>query len=491
MKEMAPQHRRSPEETVLLNEDGRDLSTQEEQSIRNDSVGCFFYLQSESSRDALVSFQYQGEDRSLLYRFILSPLASFCVDYLTPMSVAPNTITLIGLVLMAASYCFSWYYVPNFREQHNHNTTNSNESIPLDIVPRWIFLYNAIAILIYQTLDNMDGKQARKTSSSSPLGLLFDHGCDAVNSLFGSVNWIISFGLNPIANKLDLVLCSIMLFGPYALFYIGTWEEYYTGKLILPICNGPNEGLLGAALISLASYFYGPEYWHSHSWWNSLAESLQSDVISVPLLSQINLRNADLVILASLVGFVQEIGTKVFFVMKSFGLKCAWTLLPFATLVGCFIIIGATSIDSSRNMSEMLWLRMPRTSLHLCAALFVEMVTDLMLRHITSQQYPSFRWILSPLVLLSLWMIFVKRSEYLTHTNDFLLIYTAAAATFLLMKMILVIHEICIVLDIWCFDIVTPRSTRTAAGSTTETQSNGNNSTIDTTGSEAEHAKTE
>jgi phosphatidylglycerophosphate synthase len=33
----------------------------------------------------------------------------------------------------------------------------------------------------YQTLDNLDGRQARRTGSSSPLGLLFDHGVDALN----------------------------------------------------------------------------------------------------------------------------------------------------------------------------------------------------------------------------------------------------------------------------------------------------------------------
>jgi ethanolaminephosphotransferase len=32
-------------------------------------------------------------------------------------------------------------------------------------------------ILMYQLLDNMDGKQARRTGTSSALGTLFDHGC--------------------------------------------------------------------------------------------------------------------------------------------------------------------------------------------------------------------------------------------------------------------------------------------------------------------------
>lgn len=35
---------------------------------------------------------------------------------------------------------------------------------------------------MYQTLDSIDGKQARRTNSSSPLGELFDHGCDAVSA---------------------------------------------------------------------------------------------------------------------------------------------------------------------------------------------------------------------------------------------------------------------------------------------------------------------
>ena len=31
-------------------------------------------------------------------------------------------------------------------------------------------------------LDNADGKQARKTGSSSVLGMLFDHGCDMITT---------------------------------------------------------------------------------------------------------------------------------------------------------------------------------------------------------------------------------------------------------------------------------------------------------------------
>ena len=35
-------------------------------------------------------------------------------------------------------------------------------------------------MLLYQTMDNLDGKQAVRTKSSSPLGEMFDHGVDAL-----------------------------------------------------------------------------------------------------------------------------------------------------------------------------------------------------------------------------------------------------------------------------------------------------------------------
>ena len=40
-----------------------------------------------------------------------------------------------------------------------------------------------INYFIYMVFDNTDGKQARRTGSSSPLGMLFDHGLDCVTSL--------------------------------------------------------------------------------------------------------------------------------------------------------------------------------------------------------------------------------------------------------------------------------------------------------------------
>lgn len=45
---------------------------------------------------------------------------------------------------------------------------------------KWFYLWTALTLHFYMHLDNCDGKQARKTNSSSPLGMIFDHGCDIV-----------------------------------------------------------------------------------------------------------------------------------------------------------------------------------------------------------------------------------------------------------------------------------------------------------------------
>lgn len=54
----------------------------------------------------------------------------------------------------------------------------------------------AIGLFVYQALDATDGKQARRTGSASPLGELFDHGCDSLSQ--GIFAWV---GMKLIPNQ--------------------------------------------------------------------------------------------------------------------------------------------------------------------------------------------------------------------------------------------------------------------------------------------------
>ena len=241
----------------------------------------------------------------------------------------------------------------------------------------------------------------------------------------------------------------IALFGPYALMYVSTWEEFYTGELIMPIVNGPNEGLWGSVGLSLVSYWYGPEYWQSTSGWDTL---LNHHLVptSVYMESVEPLRNADLLLLLSAVLIAQEVVSKSFMLSRKYGPRVFSTLFPFCTLSFCFFFIGWKRPD--------ILFSMPRTSLHLCAVLFVEMTTELMLLHVTqqAQQYGPFRWILLPLMLLTA-AVAIGGDLSSEATRHLLVAYAAAAGTYLLLKVVIVIHEICCILGIWCFDITSPR----------------------------------
>lgn len=108
---------------------------------------------------------------------------------------------------------------------------------------------------MYQTMDNVDGKQARRTGTSSGLGELFDHGIDSLNCTLASLLETAAMGLGttPAGVFTALVPCLPMWFS--------TWETYHTHTLYLGVFNGPTEGLLIACAIMITSGIYGPEIW--------------------------------------------------------------------------------------------------------------------------------------------------------------------------------------------------------------------------------------
>jgi phosphatidylglycerophosphate synthase len=51
-------------------------------------------------------------------------------------------------------------------------------------LPTWAYYYFIFVIFFGQTTDAIDGKHARNTKRSSPLGQLVDHGCDSFSNSF-------------------------------------------------------------------------------------------------------------------------------------------------------------------------------------------------------------------------------------------------------------------------------------------------------------------
>ncbi|CAH0479357.1 unnamed protein product [Peronospora belbahrii] len=187
----------------------------------------------------ILAYRYSGSDASLLYNYVISPVAQWLVDHVLPPRLAPNTITIGALSLVILSHLIMLWYAPNMVEE----------------APRWVYINAGLSLLFYQILDVADGKQARKTGNSSPLGLLFDHGCDALNVVVSACTFASTIMLGP-------TYWSLLIFlAPAMVFFMATWEEYYTGTLALPIINGPNEGVLIMYSIYIATAIVGPTMW--------------------------------------------------------------------------------------------------------------------------------------------------------------------------------------------------------------------------------------
>ncbi|KAL7266026.1 Phosphotransferase, partial [Rhizina undulata] len=121
--------------------------------------------------------------------------------------------------------------------------------------PPWVYFSWAIGLFLYQTFDACDGQQARKTRQSGPLGELFDHGVDAVNTTLGVVLFA---GAMNFGYSYQTVLT---MFASLCAFYLTTWEEYHTGTLYLGIVSGPVEGVLTLCAVFAFTGLKGGSFW--------------------------------------------------------------------------------------------------------------------------------------------------------------------------------------------------------------------------------------
>ncbi|XP_073813695.1 choline/ethanolaminephosphotransferase 1 bbc isoform X1 [Musca autumnalis] len=157
----------------------------------------------------------------------------------TPLWLAPNLITIVGLAVNIVTTLILVAYAPE------------GTAPP----PRWTCLLCAVGLFIYQSLDSIDGKQARRTNTSSPLGELFDHGCDSISTVFVALSACISCQLGHYPNWLFFqCFCAI------GLFYCAHWQTYVSGTLRFGKID-VTEAQFTIIGIHMVSFFFGPDIW--------------------------------------------------------------------------------------------------------------------------------------------------------------------------------------------------------------------------------------
>ncbi|GJQ14146.1 hypothetical protein GpartN1_g5937.t1 [Galdieria partita] len=356
-----------------------------------------------------------GRDLSILYRKVLSRLYDAEVERI-PLWLAPNLLTISGLLCTLSSTVILLYYSPDLVSE----------------APKRVYLSAALATFLYMMFDNLDGRQARRTNSSSPLGHLFDHGCDALN--------VTILGL-AVAATLRLGRSFATLFLVWSLgmipFFFSTLEEFLCGSLTLRQINGANEGLMGIIFIFMATCLFGPSLWFQPLNLLGIRLSLQHWILclSLPLtIPTVFFSCLEIWRHPTTIIYRHPFLQSCWITFASFGLYSlavfCWAYLAKPVFVGHFLLYMVT-----------------------IGLLFFRNTFYLIISHLTHTSYPT----LTFLILNLTWLMVIYLSHYVTF-QGYPYTHAVALHLYFLYHIILVSYEVIQVvgeitkyLGIYCF----------------------------------------
>lgn len=171
--------------------------------------------------------------------------------------------------------------------------------------------------------------------------------------------------------------------------------------------------------------------------------------------------NLDLLLYTTIFLGMQEAVLKISSVGYRHGNRSLSGIIPMFSIILLSFRVFYMGTDTKNRV--LLLTQHPQLCLNLCSALFVEITTVLMLDHMTHQKCWPFRWTLALLLAYAVLFYFLDNGgsssglmQDVTVQDNFILSYTVGITVFLIFKIRLIIYEICNLLGIWCFDIVTP-----------------------------------
>ncbi|XP_013183063.2 ethanolaminephosphotransferase 1 [Amyelois transitella] len=203
------------------------------------------------SQDKLEGFEkykYNSIDTCILSKYVMHPFWNWCVQF-CPVWVAPNLLTFAGFLLTVLNFLLFSYYDFGFYALTQQNKDG-------DSIPRWVWAVSAVNLFVAYTLDGIDGKQARRTGTSGPLGELFDHGLDSYSAVLIPTCLYSIFG----RDELSPLRFFFVIWNIFINFYLTHWEKYNTGVMFLPW--GYDFTMLGSCLLLLVTSVTGPRAWH-------------------------------------------------------------------------------------------------------------------------------------------------------------------------------------------------------------------------------------
>ncbi|KAJ3062901.1 hypothetical protein HDU98_001269 [Podochytrium sp. JEL0797] len=360
--------------------------------------------------------------RSFVATKILNPYWwSVIIEYV-PKTVAPNLITLTGFLCVIANVVLLLTYSPDLQTE----------------IPSWMYISFAIGLFAYQSLDAIDGKQARRTGTSSPLGELFDHGCDALNCGFATFLGIQAMGLGQSVMQIFGLYCCL------GNFYLSTWEEYYTGVLFLSEFSGPMEGVHMVIGTLIATSIYGTDMWST-----PLSSLLPESFAAWPIFS-VPLNIAMLTVGCSMIVFNVKLSndnlqaaikTNPASAAKAQRTPPLTGLIPFVTLC------AVTSIFPICFPETVIFSNSVTPFVIFLTFIFGHQVGSIIVAHISKRKFPMMRMTLPGIVLS------VVAGLVQVYIGDRWWWMAGAAGVAYLSWFVVIVVDLCEIFDIYCLTI--------------------------------------
>uniref|UniRef100_A0A8C7D0H6 Ethanolaminephosphotransferase 1 n=1 Tax=Oncorhynchus kisutch TaxID=8019 RepID=A0A8C7D0H6_ONCKI len=200
---------------------------------------------------------YSAVDSNPLSVYVMHPFWNSVVKVSAHTWLAPNLITFNGFMFLVFNFLMLSFY------DYHFDASGMPPAVCL-CGAGCVWVWCRLCVGVVQVLDGVDGKQARRTNSSTPLGELFDHGLDSWACVFFVATVYSIFGRGP--SGVGVATLYYILWVVLFSFILSHWEKYNTGILFLPW--GYDISQVTISIVYIFTAMVGVETWYEPIWWN-------------------------------------------------------------------------------------------------------------------------------------------------------------------------------------------------------------------------------
>ncbi|XP_066957124.1 ethanolaminephosphotransferase 1-like [Macrobrachium rosenbergii] len=367
------------------------------------------------------NYKYSAQDTSPLSYYVMHPFWNAVVK-ICPRWVAPNVLTFVGFLFTVGNFVILSIY--DYTYYASSDAPPGNEYPP---IPNAVWLACAFNHFMAHTLDGIDGKQARRTGTSGPLGELFDHGLDSWTTSFIPMCLLSVFGradysISPL--RFYFVLWNVL-----TCFYTTHWEKYLTKILFLPWGFDISQVLI--FIIYLVTGIWGQHIWKFEIFWGISSGSMFECMMYTGSL-------------------VTSLPMSFYNVYKSYRDKTGKMLgvweasRPLVCPILCFILCTIWVFQSPSDIIN----RDPRMFMYMVGTIFANINCRLIVSQMSSTRCELLNWLMAPLALAVAVVWIIPSLEMAT-----LLVLSSLASAAHIHYGVHVVRQMCEHFHIMCFSI--------------------------------------